>query len=455
MDLQVENSAPSGTLEAPARITGKARRGTPVSTNICIIEDDDDIRDALADLLDSVGYKVISYASAELALLELPALAPDLILLDLMMPGMNGWQFRIEQKRRAKLCEIPVIVLSADVSPYAAAIDADAYLPKPLDFDQLEALIEQVLLITERKRLMARSVELERVRSLGLLTASVAHEINNPLAYLIGCLDLAQNEAREQIERPISTAVQKQKLYANIVAASDGAERVSSIVRLLSTFSRPDDGSDSEIDPVRAVRAAVRLAQHQIEARARLVTALHAVPNVVGNEGRLSQVVLNLLINAVHALPPDKQRAEIRVSTRQDGDAVLVEVTDNGAGIEPELLDRIFQPFFTTKPPGMGTGLGLSISREIVIGMGGTLSVVSQLGAGATFCIRVPATALTSKRSDPSKEAERTFTKAKSHSEAAAKELALRLVLASFCSRADPRASTFRVEASRDTTHTS
>jgi len=115
------------------------------------------------------------------------------------------------------------------------------------------------------------------------------------------------------------------------------------------------------------------------------------VPCVIGNEARLAQVVLNLLTNAAQAIPATSERMhEIVVATRVQNDLVVIEVTDDGVGMTPQTLDKVFDPFFTTKPPGTGTGLGLSISRDIVVGMGGTLSARSSLGVGSSFEVRLP-----------------------------------------------------------------
>jgi signal transduction histidine kinase len=367
------------------------RRRAPLPARICVVEDDHDIREALEDLLQGAGYEPTGYSRAEEALNALEASEPDLILLDLMMPGMNGWQFRVEQKRRPKLRDIPVVALSADVSPYAAAIDADAYLSKPVNFDELQDVLEHVLLANERRRLAAKAMELERIRSLGMLTASVAHEINNPLGYMLGSLDLAMSQLRALREARPELAQELSAVLPNLDAAADGAERVSSIVKLLSTFSRTEESGATPVDPVRAVEAASRLARQQIEGRASFVQNLEPVPFVIGNEARLAQVVLNLLTNAAHAIPDGSDRPHrISVSTRSDSDSVVIEVADDGVGMAPALLAKIFDPFFTTKAPGTGTGLGLSISRDIVASMGGSLSADSREGAGSRFEIRLP-----------------------------------------------------------------
>jgi signal transduction histidine kinase len=135
------------------------------------------------------------------------------------------------------------------------------------------------------------------------------------------------------------------------------------------------------------------MAAHEIRGRANLVQAVENVPPVHGNSARLCQVFLNLVLNAVQAIPPGQvERHELRIAIRQDEDPehILVEVSDTGSGIAPEHLERIFEPFFTTKPIGSGSGLGLSICHSIITAHGGQLSVESALGRGTTFRVRLP-----------------------------------------------------------------
>ncbi|MET0341410.1 MAG: response regulator [Polyangiales bacterium] len=384
-----------GMLSTPGASTGTVRGSSGSSSVVALIEDDDDIREALESLLSHAGYRVLPYASAETALREMEGgRHPDLILLDLMMPGMNGWQFRVEQRKRPALTDIPVIALSADVSPYAAAIDANAYLKKPVDFDRLCTVIEQIILASERKRLASRAVELERIRALGLLVAGVAHEINNPLTYTVGNLELASVRQHAVMASPERAAQLAPKLLENIESARDGAERIAFIVRLLSAFVRGSSDETQPVDVLRAIDAATRLAMQHIRTRARLSVDLGQLPLVRANEARLAQVFLNLLINAAQAIPeghPEQHEIRIRAS-HQDG-KVVIEVEDTGCGIAPELTSRIFEPFYTTKPADQGTGLGLSISRDVIVAVGGTISVTSELGQGATFRIELPSVA--------------------------------------------------------------
>jgi two-component system, cell cycle sensor histidine kinase and response regulator CckA len=379
-----------------SRSNDAPREATGTHALVALIEDDDDIREALESLLSHAGYRVLPYASAELALCDMESgRHPDLILLDLMMPGMNGWQFRVEQRKRPALSDIPVIALSADVSPYAAAIDANAYLKKPVDFDRLCTVIEQIILASERKQLAAKAVELERIRALGLLVAGVAHEINNPLTYVLGNLELAASRQKSLLASPERSLSIGAKLFENIESARDGAERIAFIVRLLSTFVRGSGDETQSVDVLRAIDAAARLAMQHIRTRARLRLDLGVLPPVRANEARLAQVFLNLLINAAQAIPegaPDKN--EIRVKASHDDGRVVIVISDTGCGIAPELTSRIFEPFYTTKPADQGTGLGLSISRDVIVAFGGSITVDSELGQGASFRIELPLASL-------------------------------------------------------------
>jgi CheY-like chemotaxis protein len=181
-----------------------------------------------------------------------------------------------------------------------------------------------------------------------------------------------------------------------------GVERIATITRDLRTFSRPDDLRLEPIDLGRVIESVLTLLRKEIEARARLVLTLEATRPVLANEARLVQVVLNLLLNAIQALPQgDPSKHEIAVSVRDDSDWVVVEVTDSGPGVGREDRDRIFDPFVTTKPVGVGTGLGLFVCRNVVRGLGGDVSVGERDGGGAAFRVRLPVGERAQRASDP------------------------------------------------------
>lgn len=229
----------------------------------------------------------------------------------------------------------------------------------------------------------AQLVVADRLALVGTLAAGVAHEINNPLAYLGANLGWIRGE----LERG---GRHEPALVAAIAEAEDGAARIASIVSDLRTFSREDE-TRTEVDLRQVVEDAIRLAGHEVRHAARLDRELAAVPGVIGNRMRLGQVVLNLVVNAAQAFPGGAEVPRIVVRTRRDeaGNAV-VEVEDNGAGVPEEIRHRIFDPFFSTKPVGVGTGLGLSVCTGIVGAHGGTLAHEHRQGGGSVFRVTIP-----------------------------------------------------------------
>jgi PAS domain S-box-containing protein len=239
--------------------------------------------------------------------------------------------------------------------------------------------------ITERRKLELQLQLADRMASVGTLAAGVAHEINNPLAYVLANLDFALGE----LGQPVPEGGEVRRALDE---AKDGAVRVREIVRDLKAFSRGRDLERERLDVRRVLQSAVGLAQNEIRHRARLSVELLDVPAVLGSEHRLGQVFLNLLINAAQAVPEgaaDANLVNVVASVADDG-RVAVEITDTGAGIPEEILPRIFDPFFTTKPVGVGTGLGLSIVHGIVAGMGGEIKVRSEPGQGTIFTVLLP-----------------------------------------------------------------
>jgi len=253
--------------------------------------------------------------------------------------------------------------------------------------------------VTEQKKLQSQLMVSDRMASVGTLAAGVAHEINNPLAAVIANLDYMAESLRHMISGDSSemgparsTAWVLEEIKTPLDDARDAAERVRFIVRDLKMFSRsPSDEPTGAVDVKAIMESSLRMAWNEIRHRARLVKNYGAVPGVRANEARLGQVFLNLVINAAQALQEGHaERNEIRVSTRLEGDRVIIEVADTGAGIPPEILGRIFDAFFTTKAVGVGTGLGLAICHRIVTDMGGELTVETEIGTGTTFRVALP-----------------------------------------------------------------
>ena len=243
--------------------------------------------------------------------------------------------------------------------------------------------------VTDERRLQARLIEADRLVALGTLSAGIAHEVNNPLTYVMlhqeaiaGALDkLRTADNTDLVDR----------LVQNVAIAQDGAQRVRDIVRDLKIFARASDDAKSPVDVRIAVGRALAIAGHELRGRVTVETDLAEVPRVMASDGRLTQVFLNLIVNAAHAIAGPADANTIEVRAWAEGANVKVSVRDTGVGIAPEHLPRLFEPFFTTKAVGEGCGLGLSVVHGIVTALGGAIAVESELGAGTTFTVTLPA----------------------------------------------------------------
>jgi signal transduction histidine kinase len=245
------------------------------------------------------------------------------------------------------------------------------------------------------QRSEARLVVADRFASLGRLAAGVAHEINNPLAYVgSNC-----SHAIKELQRALDPSCSEDAWRAGLLRATEalqeachGSERVRVIVQDLKALSRSDPGAPGPVDLIKIIESSIKIASNEIRDRAELVKEIEPdLPCVSGSASRVGQVLLNLLINAAQAIEPGAAgRNRICLRAQRRGSRVVIEVSDTGAGIPRELQERIFEPFFTTKPVGVGTGLGLAICHSVVSQMGGELTVESEPGKGSLFRVALP-----------------------------------------------------------------
>ncbi|MEI9938270.1 MAG: ATP-binding protein [Pseudomonadota bacterium] len=267
---------------------------------------------------------------------------------------------------------------------------------------------------TEARKQRVATAQTERLASMGLLAASMGHEINNPLAYVLSNVeDLAQVLPRlAAVTERCSTGLRNvvgEAAFGAIVGADsallepaalqgvseragdalDGARRITRISKALGTFARVEASDLGKVDLQRAIESAVAMTSNEIRFRATLALDFKPTPLVWASEGKLSQVFLNLLINASHAMDESEIRA-ITVRTWTEDGSVYAAVEDTGAGIKPENMLRIFEPFFSTKRIGAGSGLGLSICRNIINEFNGDIQVESVVGKGTRFVVRLP-----------------------------------------------------------------
>ncbi len=251
-----------------------------------------------------------------------------------------------------------------------------------------------------QRKLQRQLIFADRMASVGTLAAGVAHEINNPLAFVTTNLNLAQEELRTH--GAPSSAEQIEELGEMLSDAVAGAERIRKIMKGLKAFSRAEEERRAIVEVVPLLELSVNMTFNEIRHRARLVKDYGEIPRVDADEARLGQVFINLLINAAQALPEgDTAAHEIRLVTSTDAQGrAVIQVSDTGAGIPADVLERIFDPFFTTKPVGVGTGLGLSICHTIVTGMGGEIEVDSKVGVGTTLRVVLPPAATVQEEAD-------------------------------------------------------
>jgi len=254
----------------------------------------------------------------------------------------------------------------------------------------------------EREREIGR-LQSEKMASIGMLAAGVAHEINNPAAFVLANIEALTGHMRliEDKLRALPDPDQARAGLSNLLfeasailqESKEGMARIQRIVRDLGSFSHADEDVNVPISVNTAVESALTMLRNELKYRARVEQDLRASRPVLASAPRLGQVFLNLISNAVQALEEaNVKRNLVRVRSFDDREYVVVEVSDNGPGIAPEAAPRIFESFFTTKPRGMGTGLGLPISLGIVRSLGGEIIVDNRPGEGATFRVRIPAT---------------------------------------------------------------
>jgi len=255
--------------------------------------------------------------------------------------------------------------------------------------------------VTEERDRELRRLQSEKLAAIGMLAAGVAHEINNPASFV-----LANVDSLAGILRKVDESMRAEKVYDNhgglanllfdamtvVQESKEGMARIHRIARDLHSFSRIDDDAHALSDVNAAVDSALTMLRSELRYRATVERSLRSIQLVRASAARLGQVFLNLLLNAAHALAElHPRRNRLYVRSRDEVGHVIVEIEDNGPGIPPEIMPRIFESFFTTKPPELGTGLGLPISLDIVRRAGGDLVAESEPGRGAVFRVRLPA----------------------------------------------------------------
>ncbi len=366
---------------------------------LLLVDDEDDYRQTLAKRLTKKDITPEQAESGEKALSILEKKKMDIVVLDVKMPGMDGIEVLHHIKKKYPRTEVIFLTGHAATQDGVEGIKTGAfdYLSKPIEFEHLLGKIKQAydkiereeekLRETEfRKKMEQQMMTTERLASLGTLATGVAHEINNPLAIInesAGWLKLILNK-EEMAQMP-----RKQDFEMALNKIEKGVDRAKRITRQLLGFAKKDDFVLAEANLMELANEAVQLINREA-ANKDIEIVQEMAPNIdtIWSEPyQLRQVLINLLTNAIHATGSGG-RITIMLEA-VDGEVALT-VQDSGHGIPKENLDKIFEPFFSTKSTGEGTGLGLFVTRRIIEKLGGTIEVESLLGRGTSFCIRLP-----------------------------------------------------------------
>ncbi|MEG3895649.1 MULTISPECIES: response regulator [unclassified Microcoleus] len=414
---------------------------------ILIVDDTPTNLDVISEALSNAGYKVAIATSGERAIQQVERRPPDLILLDVMMPGIDGFETCQRLKANEKTCDIPVIFMTAlaDVDNKVKGLKLGAvdYVTKPFQEQEVLARVKthlQLRLLTQtlEQQVAQKTAELqaaqlqiiqrEKLSAMGNLVAGVAHEINNPVGFisgniqpaldyikdLFGLLDLVQQESanfsvaiQEEIEA-IDLDYIREDLPKLIESMQEGVKRIQDISISLRTFSRADSDRPIACNIHDGIDSTIMILKHRLKAsdtrpEIQVIKDYGDFRKIECYAGQLNQVFMNISGNAIDALEESntgRSYAEIKINPNQiiiktelseDRQQVIIRIKDNGIGMSEAVHSKIFDDLFTTKGVGKGTGLGLAIARQIVEEKhGGSLNVNSILGSGTEFIITLP-----------------------------------------------------------------
>jgi signal transduction histidine kinase len=411
---------------------------------VLVVDDTPENLDLISQMLQDSGYRVRPAPNGKLALRAARLDPPDVILLDINMPEMDGYQVCRELKSDAVLKDIPVIFLSArmDIQDKVKAFNIGGvdYITKPFQVEEVLARIRLHLslrrlqlrlahqntqldqALRELKTTQEQVIQSEKFAALGVLIAGIAHEINNPINFIQTSITALQKdfqdlktfiqiieEQREIPERAslpgeldkikseleFDTLVDEMStLFANI---HEGIRRTQDIVSSLRILARQDDKTTEDVDIQTIIDASLNVMSNRMKNRIQVKKTYAQIPKLNCKPGKIGQLFTNIISNAIDALDKESQPKKpacifirTQLARQNDDTYIAVHITDNGSGIPEPLISKIFDPFFTTKDVGKGTGLGLYISQGIAKDHKGHIQVESSPSGGSTFSVFLP-----------------------------------------------------------------
>lgn len=400
---------------------------------ILAVDDDPTNLHVLVASLRKAGHEVLSASSGCEAVKVARAELPDLILLDVGMPVMDGFSACEILKSHPETAQIPVIFITGKTRPQdierAFSIGGSDYIAKPFHISEIKARVSVHLRLLRAQLDLEQSnsqlLRAQKLESIGQLAAGVAHEINTPTQYvsdnvrflqesfgdLVGLLSgirkrLGDSTPQEAlvtlgaIEEAIAESDLEyllEEVPKSLEQSIDGLGRIATIVRAMKEFSHPGAKAMQASDLHQAIESSITVAGNEWKYVAEIVKDFDpSIPPVHCSIGDINQVFLNLVVNAAQAIEAQvgdgsKSKGTIRISTRLVDDMAQIQFSDTGAGIPEGIRDRVFDPYFTTKAVGKGTGQGLALAHTVIVDQhAGSISLESEAGKGTTFTLLLP-----------------------------------------------------------------
>lgn len=383
--------------------------------SVLIADDNQNNLKVLSTMLESLGYKVRVAKSGEQTLQSVESLKPDIILLDIHMPGMDGYEVCKKLKSTDEFSDIPVIFISAlsEVFNKIQAFKAGGidYITKPFELEEVQLRVETHIKLKENTAMLQNAlselqkkeellIQSEKMAALGVLTSGVAHEINNPVNFISNSISALEDRIKSIITEkklPDSDMIDDfNKLFLTI---SSGIIKITKIVHSLRLYSKSDTDKMTETNFNDLIESALIVMNHRFTYRISVEKKYSSVPSIKCQAGRISQVFINIVSNSIDAIEDSieagiikEDQGKILITTEEKNGYIVTRISDNGIGIDKSILNKIFDPFFTTKTVGRGVGLGLSICQSIIKDHNGTIVAESTDKSGTTIIISLPST---------------------------------------------------------------